>query len=450
MPRVLSAAVHTPVLAALAVLHLACGASDGPATAQGPSPESLWLQSHAVRLSHVDPSASLDELEPLRQMVGDARVVALGEATHGTKEFFQMKHRILRFLVERMGFTAFAIEASWPEANRIDRYVRAGEGNPEVLLSGLYFWTWNTREVLDMIQWMRQQNAAGRQVGFYGFDMQYPGMAIDNVLQFVRVVDSRAAAEFEQHLACLSVHANDARGQFPMPGYAAQPQAYRDACLADLSWVETALAERQVAYGARSSEADWARAARSARVAVQYEQMRSGRVTRDASMADNASWLLDQLGPQGKIVLWAHNGHVWTGSGAMGHQLRQAFGRQLFVLGFDFALGNFTGVRYSGSSYQGLGVLSVERPVASSYEEYFAAAEIPEFLLDLRGHDLQSADSRWLAGPRSFRSIGCCYDPGAASSYWSQARLPDLFDAIVFFETSSPSILLPFQYPAAF
>src|SRR5512147_1133880 len=107
-----------------------------------------WLRGAAVPFGQIDPGDKLDDLEPLRQIVGNARIVSLGEATHGTREFFQMKHRILRFLVERMGFTAFAIEATWPEANRLDRYVRTGEGDPAVLLSGLYFWTWNTDEVL--------------------------------------------------------------------------------------------------------------------------------------------------------------------------------------------------------------------------------------------------------------------------------------------------------------
>jgi len=91
------------------------------------------------RLIEWIPADNLDDLEPLRSLVGDARIVSLGEATHGTREFFLMKHRILRFLVERMGFTAFAIEATWPEANRLDRYVRTGDGDPAVLLSGLYF-----------------------------------------------------------------------------------------------------------------------------------------------------------------------------------------------------------------------------------------------------------------------------------------------------------------------
>ena len=450
----MQARAEVPSIAALALvltLQLACGGSGGQPSSTGQSPEALWLRANAVPLSQVDPEASLDDLEPLRQMVGDARVVALGEATHGTSEFFRMKHRILRFLVERMGFSAFAIEASWPEANRVDAYVRTGEGDPAVLLSGLYFWTWNTSEVLDMIRWIRRHDSAGGSVGFYGFDMQFPGMAIDNVSRFVEAADGRAAAEFTEHLDCLAPFANDASGRFSRE-YGPQPQAYRDGCLADLHWVEDTLLAKRQPYTARTSEAEWARAARSARVAIQYEQMASNRVTRDASMADNASWLLDQLGPQGRIVLWAHNYHVSTYSGSMGSVLRPKLGTQLFILGFDFARGSFTAVKQSGSTYQGLATVTADEPKPSSYEEYFSSAGLPEFLLDLRGRALDTPDSSWLAGPRSSRSlnIGCCYDASLASGYWQPLQLPQLFDAVVFFENSTPSAVLPFRYPATF
>jgi len=315
---------------------------------------SAWLVKAAVPFDRVDPADNLDDLEPLRKLVGDARIVSLGEATHGTRECFQMKHRILRFLVERMGFSAFAIEATWPEANRLDRYVRTGEGDPAVLLSGLYFWTWNADEVLQMILWMRRHNESGGSVGFYGFDMQAPGMAIDNVARFVTAVDRAASAEFAQHCECLAKYANDAAGRFPASRYGDQPVAYRDACLQDLRWVQDTLTSRQAPYESASSPSEWARAVQSARVAVQFEEMSSYRRSRDLAMADNAKWLLDQLPAGGKIVLWAHNGHVATSSSAtlgatMGWSLRQTFGQAMVVMGFSFAQGTFNAVVAAGA-----------------------------------------------------------------------------------------------------
>lgn len=428
-------------LAALVLIgQAACGRPD-PA-------EPEWTGQTAVPFAGVDPTGGLDDLEPLRRMIGDARVVALGEATHGTREFFRMKHRVLRFLVERMGFTAFGIEATWPECNRIDHYVQTGEGDPEVLLSGQYFWTWNTREVLDMIRWMRSHNAAGGRVAFHGFDMQFPGMAIDNVTRFIRAADERSTAEFTQHLECLARYANDPRGRFPAPGYADQRADYREACLQGLRWAHETILARRDAYVAATSATEWTRALRSARVAIQYEEMASSRASRDAAMAENAAWLLDQAGPGGKIVLWAHNGHVKTSDDAMGGVLRQTLGREMVVIGFAFGQGSFSAVRQSGSAFTGLTTLTADPPEPGSYEDHFASAGMPRFMLDLR--NAQGADMAWLAGPLFHRNIGCCYDPARPAQYWQPVRLPNQYDMVIYFADTTPSEVLPFRYPTSF
>src|SRR5438046_7427383 len=134
-------------------------------------------------------------MQPLKKVVGDARIVSLGEATHGTREFFQLKHRMLEFLATEMGFTIFSIEANMPEAYRLNDYVLNGTGDPAELLRGMYFWTWNTEEVLDMIRWMRAFNASGRgRVQFTGFDMQTHTVALDIVQQFLRRYDTSYVA----------------------------------------------------------------------------------------------------------------------------------------------------------------------------------------------------------------------------------------------------------------
>jgi erythromycin esterase len=412
---------------------------------------SAWLHGAALPFDRVDPADNLDDLEPLRSLVGDARIVSLGEATHGTREFFRMKHRILRFLVERMGFTAFAIEATWPEANRLDRYVRSGEGDPAVLLSGLYFWTWNTDEVLQMIQWMRRHNESGGSVGFYGFDMQYPGMAIDNVARFVASVDRGASAEFAQRYECLARYANDATGRSPSPGYGDQAAAYRDACLQDLRWVQDTLTSRRASYEPASSPVEWARAVQSARVAVQYEEMSSKRRSRDLAMADNAKWILDQLPTGGKIVLWAHNGHVSSSSNAtMGGALRQMLGQAMVVMGFSFAQGTFNAVGMSGSAYTPLGPHTVGGPKYDSYEEYFFAGRMPRFFLDLRNRSTTPGTPSWLLGPRNALSIGAVYSDTTPDSYYYLARLPAEYDVVIFLDQTTPSVLLPFSYPRSF
>ena len=297
-------------LALLPVLLTACldGPLEGgnPPALSLPAPNStagLWLQRHSIPFQHTHLSADLNELEPLRQIIGNARVVALGEATHGTREFFEMKARMLRFLVERMGFNAFVIEANWPEGNRLDRYVRTGIGDPAELLSGLYFWTWNTQEVAEMIQWMRAHNAAGGNVGFYGNDMQFVGMAIDNVRKYVAKVDAAALPEINERLSCLAVYANGPNGVSPTPGYNALAVHDRNNCYDQLKLARDFIANRQAAYTPRSSGSEFATGLQSARVVIQYEESASGRRSRDAAMAENTRWLLDQLGPNSNIVV---------------------------------------------------------------------------------------------------------------------------------------------------
>jgi erythromycin esterase len=131
-----------------------------------------WFRAQAIPIQTPEAGHGFDDLQPLKKVVGNARIVALGEATHGTREFFQLKHRLLEFLATEMGFTIFSIEANMPEAYRLNDYVLTGTGDPKQLLRGMYFWTWDTEEVLDMILWMRRFNESGKgRVEFTGFDM---------------------------------------------------------------------------------------------------------------------------------------------------------------------------------------------------------------------------------------------------------------------------------------
>ena len=146
-----------------------------------------WAQENAIPLKTVEAGNGFDDMEPIGRIVGDARIVALGEATHGTREFFQLKHRMVEYLATRKGFTVFAIEANMPEAYRLNDYVLHGQADPKELLKGMYFWTWNTQEVLDMILWMREFNRSGKgHIEFTGFDMQTPTVAADIVKKFVQ------------------------------------------------------------------------------------------------------------------------------------------------------------------------------------------------------------------------------------------------------------------------
>ncbi|MHC4941235.1 MAG: erythromycin esterase family protein [Planctomycetota bacterium] len=144
-----------------------------------------WLEENAVAFKTVEAGNGFDDLAFLKKVIGDARIVSLGETTHGSREIFQMKHRLLEFLATEMGFSIFSIEACMPESYAVNDYVEFGKGDPKQLIRGMYFWTWRTEEVRAMVEWMRSFNAAGKgPLRFTGFDMQTPRLAIKNVLAY--------------------------------------------------------------------------------------------------------------------------------------------------------------------------------------------------------------------------------------------------------------------------
>ena len=171
---------------------------DGRLMSQGPAPfigepttaQLDWIRQNSIPLRTEQAETGFDDLQALKPLIGNARIVGLGEATHGTAEFFRMKHRLMEFLATEAGFTIFSIEANLPESYRMNDYVMTGRGDPKKLLQGMYFWTWNTQEVLDMVEWMRKFNQSGRgRVQFTGFDMQTATVAAGIVREFVARAD---------------------------------------------------------------------------------------------------------------------------------------------------------------------------------------------------------------------------------------------------------------------
>ena len=407
-----------------------------------------WLKTTAVPFATVSPGSDETDLAPLKAMIGNASLVGMGEATHGTREFFQMKHRVFQYLVHQLGFTHFAIEATWPEANDVNTYVLTGNGSPNALLSNLYFWTWNTQEVLDLITWMREWNVATppeKRVQFLGFDMQYPGAAMDTVAAFIARVDATNSSFVNERYACLSSYRNRG-GIFTRIDYVALPQATRTACAAGLKQVSSLFTTNSAAYQAASSSATFANAQHSARLVEQWEDMTSAGTSsaavRDRYMAENIQWLRSQA-PGAKMMLWAHNYHVSNLAGAMGSYLRKTYGADYLTMGFAFGTGGFNAVGGSGTS-GALQPFQITAISEGSIEAGFAATAQPRLIFDTRrisgGGDVAAP----LAGPIRMRSIGALFIPSQEDAYFSLQIFPSDFDLLIYLATTTPSTLLPF------
>jgi len=213
-----------PLIAAQVVLVFWVAALPGVVTFAEPAVQNAApgieqaIAAQAIRLETVEAGHGFADMQPLKNVIGNARIVALGEATHGTREFFQLKHRMVEFLATEMGFTIFSIEANMPEAYRLNDYVLNGRGDPTQLLKGMYFWTWDTEEVLDMILWMRDFNKSGKgRIDFTGFDMQTPDFALGIVNDFVAKNDPA----YLKDLSAASTSAKTAarQGMVGRPGF---------------------------------------------------------------------------------------------------------------------------------------------------------------------------------------------------------------------------------------
>lgn len=395
-----------------------------PSSTPPSRPALTWLRKQAIPFSTVEAGNGFADLQSLKKLIGKARIVSLGEATHGTKEFFQMKHRLLEFLVEEMGFTHFAIEANMPEANVMNDFVLHGEGDPREALEAMYFWTWNTQEVLDMALWMREYNASGKgPVQFLGFDAQYATRAAVSVENFLRRADPSYAVIADGILA-RAVSAD--RG-----GIATLDDV---AAARSLVWH---MESKQAEYEARFDPEKVKWWIQEARVILQVVEGVAGVRSRDESMADNVDWILRDGGPRAKVVLWAHNRHVAKEPGWMGRFLAERHGRNMVVMGFAFGEGRY-------NAYGNPGPLTAQDappPIPGSVESYLDAAGMPRFILDLRKVPNGSPAAGWLRSQRPHRNQGssvlrCGYLPVSLASD---------YDAIIWMDQTSPSELLPFD-----
>ena len=424
-----------------------------------------WLLNNTFPFTTTDSEETdFSDLQPFKEMIGDARVVGLGEATHGTKEFFEMKHRMLRFLVEEMGFTDFAIEATMPEAFAIDHYVKTGEGDPTVLLSNLYFWTWNTQEVLDMILWMRSYNAgqsSENQIGFYGFDMQFPEQAMDFVEDYVEQHQPEDTTFVTDNVQCYRRFQNDFDGYSTLLSSEA-----RNDCRSNLETVFNYIEENGSQFVQLSSQREYELALQHARLILQSEEaaavfnLAAGTIygqIRDKAMADNTEWLLDFLGPKSKLVLWAHNYHISddddrfsnTEGITQGFHLAQSLQGDYYKIGFSFYQGRFN-ARFV-SPTEGVGELSTHTtilPPPTSLSAHFHTTSREHLFLDLgplRVSENINTGNNWLASPITYRSIGATYNASLRSLFFEEdALISNRFDAIIYVENSTASELLPF------
>jgi erythromycin esterase len=376
-----------------------------------------WLRRHAIPLTGVEAGRGFADLQSLKTVIGSARIVALGEATHGTREFFQLKHRLLEFLVIEMGFTTFTIEANWPESLAVNDYVLHGRGDPAKVLAGLHFWTWNTEEVLDLIRWIRQYNAHSTRkakVRFVGFDAQFTALAATTIKGYLTRVDPAFATEIAPRLVLFEKEYRD---------YSTLSESDVDALHSTARDLAERLRAEERTYVIRSTLQEWRLACQHACILRQVdEQRRAGDdekaryMSRDRAMAENVAWILENEGPRCKIVVWAHNGHVTRNPRgifggevvSMGMHLARRFDPELVVVGFAFGEGAFQAVVKEEANRRPLREVTIGPAPDETFDAVLARTGLPVFMLDLRHVDEDVVP--WLQEPQITREIGAFFE----------------------------------------
>lgn len=392
------------------------------------------------------------DYDALIELIGDSRFVLLGEATHGTHEFYRERARITRRLVREKGFAAVAIEGDWPETSRVNRYIRGegGDATAEQALSGydrFPRWMWANTDVRDLVAWLRERNAAlpvADRAGIYGLDLYNLMGAADGVVESLRRLDPQAAQRARQRYRCFARYRRDPQAY----GQAASVRPYPscEAQARDQLREVRDLRQREAPKAGPARREELFAAFQSARV-VQggehyYRNLYRGGISpwnlRDRYMAETLEQVAAHLGQQGnppKVVVWAHNTHMGdarvtqmgeAGEWNIGQLMRQRHDGDSVLVGFT----TYTGTVLAASNWGERGrVKNVLPALPESYAGLFHEAGIGNALLVLRGNAELGRD---FGEPRLERAIGVIYLPRQERQrHYFKARLSKQFDAVI-------------------
>jgi protein-L-isoaspartate(D-aspartate) O-methyltransferase len=385
------------------------------------------------------------DLGSLLDRIGDARVVLIGEATHGTSEFYALRAQITKVLIRSRGFNVVAAEADWPDAARIGRYVRGVPSAPHPewrAFARFPTWMWRNHEVLAFVEWLREWNTRSDKVGFYGLDLYSLYRSLRLVLEYLDRIDPEAARVARERYACLTPWEGDPATY----GRAAISGRYR-ACEGEVVAMLREMLAREIDYSAKDGE-HFLDAVGNARVVANAERYYRAMYyggneswnLRDQHMFETLEALLRFHGPASKAVLWEHNSHLGDAAATemgvrgqlnVGHLCRQVFGGGAYLIGF----GTDHGEVAAAHDWDGpMATMRVRPAHPQSYERLCHDSGVPAFFLPLRAPRREAVREE-LTPPRLERAIGVVYRPETElQSHYFHAVLPHQFDEYIWFD----------------
>jgi protein-L-isoaspartate(D-aspartate) O-methyltransferase len=428
------------------------GWNTGSATAAAGRPCKADDEDEKLRSDIADACEPFNSLEsadlgPLLKRIGEAKLVLIGEASHGTSEFYKMRSRITSELIAKKNFKLVAIEGDWPDAARIDHYVRHFDYPPSEWTAFARFptWMWRNNEMRVFIDWLRLHNAGiahDERVAFHGLDLYSLYSSIRSILKYLDEVDPAAASLARERYGCLTPWQADPATY----GRAALSGSYRS-CEKEVVRMLTELSGKHRDYAEHDGER-FLDAIQNARLVanaeryyrVMYYGSRESWNLRDTYMFETLKLLQSFHSPDNKAIVWAHNSHVGNaaatemsarGETNIGQLCRDEFGDSVYSIGF----GTDSGTVAAASDWDGpMEIKEVQPSQRGSYERLFHDVGLPGFLLGLR-HISSSSLRDALLKPRLERAIGVIYRPETElASHYFQATLPQQFDEYVWID----------------
>jgi erythromycin esterase-like protein len=408
----------------------------------------------AIRAAARPLTGSSDDFDTLLRRIGHARIVLIGEASHGTHEFYRIRAELTKRLIRELGFAAVAVEADWPDAFRVNRHVRGAGPDADATDALGDFrrfpqWMWRNADVLDFVGWLREHNdarAPGARVGFYGLDLYSLHASMEAVVRYLRVVDPEAAQRAVLRYGCFDRFGDDPQRYGHAATLGLAPTCEREV-VTQLVELRRAAAEYARRDG-RVAEDDFFAAEQNARVVTSaeryYRTMFGSHVAswnlRDQHMMDTLVELesfLSRHTPAPRIVVWAHNSHLGDaratemgthGEINLGQLVRQRYSSEAALVGFSTYEGTVTAASDWDEPAQRMRV----RPALSgSYEALFHETDVPRFSLLLTGEQAEPSLER----SRLQRAIGVIYRPDTERrSHYFHTRLARQFDVLLHYD----------------
>ncbi len=403
-----------------------------------------WLNKNSFPIQTIEPTDNFSDLKPLKAILQEVRVIGLGESTHGTREFFQMKHRLVRFLVTEMGYTAFAIEASNTACQPINDYILTGKGERATVLTGQGYMAWDTEEFAAMLDWMRAYNQNvpdAKKVKFYGMDVLCcHGLGREKVLAYLQEYAPGKVAATESLFQMLAVE--DEKWPTRL-----NQDTLQQAFIPLHALVSYFLANKEKLVSVSSLE-EWKQTFRY------LEVMEGGlfanvneipaslshlKQNRSESMAKNLFYLMDKEKPAAKFMVWAHNYHISTDTAekTTGHYLQERLGNNYYALGFDCKEGTFQSRVLLPDGYWGELQADTIVTVQKRLSWYLSQFTKKNAFINLRAPVSHLIVKKWLETPISVNSGWWKYR-GADQNHEVRTLKGGYYDGIVYIERSTP------------